>query len=663
MDRCTLHRPAWLGRLVLMLGLMGASGLQAQPVDLDLTFPVEAHHRALDVSALVRLNSQTFEVRDDRRAVQRVHYAVTIFDADGREEGVQAVGYDNTLYHLKAFRGQVRDATGRVVRKLKKGDIRDVSAISGYSLYEENRVRYAELYHSVYPYTVEFTYELALDGLVGWPAWSPQQGDLGVEYASFTLITPEELAFSHAMRNLTVAPTVARKRGRVHTDWVLRDLAPVDREPMSPHWTETAPVVLVSPDHFEVEGTRGSMTSWATFGAWYHLLSEGRDVLPAATVSDIQALTARLPTTTAKAEAVYRYLQDRTRYVSVQLGLGGWQTYDAAYVDERGYGDCKALTNYLMALLDAADVTAYPALIHNGRYRETVVDSFVTNRFNHAILHVPGEGDEEDLWLEATSQTMPFGHIGASNEGRLALVVTPQGGVLRRTPQSTATENRQARRAEIRLDGEGNARADLVLTYSGNQQDPVRGATALASGADRMEWLQEALSVPTFDVVEADFSAVEQRAPVLELPVTIQVPRYAGKTGQRLFLPVNMLERWSYVPPAVSERIQPVRHALYAFEDTDTLVYTLPLGYRVEAMPKAVNLKTDFGTYVSRVEVVDEGQLVYHRTVAFHTTHVPADRYEDYRAFRRQMAQADQAQVVLVLDATDRPHAVDGQDN
>jgi hypothetical protein len=647
MKRCLSYRC-----LLWVLACLLVRGGVAQPLPegLDPEFPVTALHPLALLSgaerAVIRLDHHAFEVHGPGKATARVHRVVTVLGPEGRGYGEQVVYYDR-LHKLRRLEGQLRDARGKVLRKLRNSDEEDYSAISGYSLYEDNRVRVARLLHDQYPYTVEFLYELEYDGLLNLPFWAPQDDAAPVEFARFDVRFPVDLDLRYALDGLEQEPVTGVEGSTRYWRWDLKVLMPFEPEPMGPSWEEQQPVVYIAPTRFEIEGYSGDMSTWASFGQWYNQLTRGRDILPVAAETELRQQVADAPTVREKVRRVYRYLQERTRYVSVQLGLGGWQPYDALYVHEKSYGDCKALVNYTFAMLKAVSITAYPALIYNGPRARDLDVGFPCNRFNHVILYVPLPDEPEPLWLECTSQTIPFGHIGMGNEDRYALVVKPEGGELARTPRSRSEDNRQVRTATVTLLSTGDASAHVETRYTGNQQDRVRQDLVLASPREREQWLHEELSIPSFEVIHADFTGVEAYRDTIDLPLHLKLPRYAARTGTRLFLMPNLMERWTFVPPAVENRTQPVRYD-YAFVDTDTIRYVLPPGLRIEALPAPVDLTTPFGRYQASSTLEADGMLRYQRTLEIRETRIPASEYEAVRAFFRTVAAADRAQVVLV---------------
>jgi hypothetical protein len=361
----------------------------------------------------------------------------------------------------------------------------------------------------------------------------------------------------------------------------------------------------------------------------------------------VHRLTDGVADVRERARLLYSYMQDRTRYVSVQLGLGGWQAFDAAYVHERGYGDCKALTNYLRALLAEAGIASFPALIRAGSRAPRVLPDFPSNQFDHVVLYVE-LGDGEGVWLESTDQTAPFGHLGALTEDRHALLITPEGGELVRTPRSSAVENQRVFQARVRLTPSGDATAEIRTRYSGNAQDEIRRQLTDRSVRERERWLYDYLDLPSFEILDVDFAPAEQQSLSVALSMQLALPRYAALTGTRLFLPIDLLHRWTYVPPATERRTQPVELFGYPFAHADTIWYELPEGFTLEAVPDPIAIETPFLRYAARAELRDDGILVYVRQATVTETRVSAEAYDVFRASLRQIAQADRAQAVLV---------------
>jgi transglutaminase-like putative cysteine protease len=595
---------------------------------------------AQDADAVMRLVELIFTVEGPGKATQRVRQATTILHEKGREYGKISVGYDK-FYQLTSLRGLLLDAQGKKIRELKKSDVTDESAITYFSLYEDNRVRTAELYHDVYPYTVVFEYDVNYNGLISWPDWYPQVYGRPVERSFFEINVPAEMPIRYYLREVKTAPKIATAGNRKILRWEAANLPEWKPEPYSPSW---APAILTAPTAFEIGGYAGDMSSWNLLGKWYYQLCHDRTALPPPALAEAQQLCAAATSPREKARLLYEHLQAKTRYVSVQLGIGGWQPFDPTYVYSRGYGDCKALSNYMVSLLRAVEIEAYPVLILHGESAPEVLADFPSKDFNHVIVCAPMANDT--LWLECTSQISPFGHLGAGNENRNVLMVTPEGGKLIRTPKSRAADNRQIRRGVVTLNETGDAKAEVRTLYTGNQQDRVRGALAQSSPLDRENWLRENMGIPSFRLVSADFSAVESKQPEVNLPITLELPRFASRSGTRLFLRPNLMERLTETPPAVKDRKQPV-DLDYAFVDTDTISYRLPDSFAVEAMAAPVDIKTPFGRYEASA-TFREGAVEYVRRLEMRGGLYPANLYEAYRQFRNDIARADNMQIVLV---------------
>ena len=77
------------------------------------------------------------------------------------------------------------------------------------------------------------------------------------------------------------------------------------------------------------------------------------------------------------------------RYVNIKLGIGGLKPLPATFVDQKKYGDCKALSNYMNALLKAVGIKSYYAIINAGANEEPATPSFPGDNFDHIILCVP----------------------------------------------------------------------------------------------------------------------------------------------------------------------------------------------------------------------------------------------------------------------------------
>ena len=211
---------------------------------------------------------------------------------------------------------------------------------------------------------------------------------------------------------------------------------------------ERIPHAFIIPAKFHFDGSNGKQSSWTELGKWQYELLEGRDILPPALLEEVLKITADCTTPLEKVKAIYDFLGRTTRYVSIQLGIGGLQPASATDVYRTGFGDCKALTNYTRAMLASIGIPSYYTVISTEDV--TMIREFSSvNQGNHVILQVPMINDT--LWLECTNPKLPLGYVHQSIAGHDAMVVKPSGGEIHTLPNYPDSLNKQIISAHIEI--------------------------------------------------------------------------------------------------------------------------------------------------------------------------------------------------------------------
>jgi hypothetical protein len=612
----------------------------------EVKYPVHEIPEELkkDVNAVIREDKMVYKIFSQSRASIYAYYAVTIFNERAKDYAVKQVDYDK-LSKVTNFNGSVYDAMGKLIKKLKNSEIIDHSAYDG-GLYNDNRIKSADLTQGSYPYTVVFEYEkeykflYMIDGTVILP-----DEKISVQHASYQLIYPPAIAPRYNAINIDIESRLERTSdGMESLIWEFKNVMPIKFEPLSSR-INVVPQIMAAPTKFEFDGYVGNMTTWDEFGKWINTLNKGRNVLPDETKQKIKLLTAGLKTNEEKTKAIYEYMQNKTRYVSIQLGIGGFQPFEASVVDQTGYGDCKALSNYMISLLDVAGIKANYALIMAGKNASKMITDFPSSQFNHAIAFVPNGVDT--IWLECTSQTNPFGYSGWHTSDRNALAITDDGAKIVRTPAYTAEQNSQSRTADVFVLANGNAKAKVKTTYSGLQYENGYLSFVLDNQYDdQKKWIQSNTDIPSFDINSFSMTNIKNRIPSAIVNTDLTLNRLATVSGKRMFLTPNLMNRSAFVPEKVENRKTNVVRK-FAYIDRDTINYTIPEEIYPEYLPEPVKITSRFGEYEASYKL-DQGRLVYIRRVKMHKGEFPPESYSELIDFYRNINKADNIKMVFL---------------
>jgi len=630
--------------LTLFLGLISNLVFAQETQLAALLIPQELKE---DANAVIRNESKTIKISSVDEMTVRVSRTITILNKIGNSYVGGSVWYNNDT-KIKSLYAEIYDAFGTRIKKIKKKDFLDFSAVDGGTLYSDDRVKELQYTPTQYPYTVKLEYEYETSTTSSIPDWSPvYYYYVGVQNSLYTINYPADVSIS-AKEKFFDGFEIDNYSGASLIKYSAKNIKPISYEASGPSLNYVRPKLLVSPNKVNTKGVIGSYKNWKEFGLWMHTkILEGKDQLDESTKSKIKSLVAGIDDPIEKAKIIYEYMQNKTRYISVQVGIGGIQPIAANEVDKVGYGDCKGLTNYTKALLDLVGVPSYYVHVQAGsRDKVSFEKDFASlAQGNHVILNIPN--GEEDIWLECTNQTMPFGFLGDFTDDRDVLVITPEGGVIKRTPAYLNETNLQHMKAEIQLDATGNVKGNINIVSKGIQYDNKYYRESF-SKKDLEKYYKtnfwdynNNLAISSIDITNNKDSIVFSE----KLTATIQ--NYASiQQGAYLFR-VNVFNKNGYVPKRYRKRIYPLEISR-GYKNMDEFTIKLPQGYTLETMPTDILLEKKFGVYKVNFTKVDDSTLIYKRELSIKAGTYPKEDYKPYRSFRKKIAKYDGLRLSLI---------------
>ncbi|MGG9970199.1 DUF3857 domain-containing transglutaminase family protein [Ferruginibacter sp. SUN002] len=596
-----------------------------------------------NANAIKRFEEVKLVIDDIGKATLYHKYAITILN-EAADHYAGVYEYYDKLRNVKYIEGELFDAFGERIRKLKKSDIQDISLAGGSSFVSDSRIKYYNFQNKNYPYTIQYETAIDFKGIFYFPDWMPVQGsNLSVELSKLIVETPVDYGLRYKMFNISKEPTITKNKNNNVYEWQIEKFSAVSKEILSQEWYELTPTVFLAPTDFDVEDYKGNMSTWSGFGKFVYSLNVGRDQLPEATKNMVHQLTDSIHDDREKIRTLYKYLQNNTRYVNIKLGIGGWQTFPAEYVAQKGYGDCKALSNYMCAMLKEVGLKAFYTLIKSGDDDKKLLVDFPSTQFNHIIVCVPLQKDS--VWLECTSQTLPMGYLSSFTADRYALLVDENGGKIVRTPKYDIDDNIQVRKINAVLEETGDLNTKVKTTYAAMQQDNLHSVINNLSKASVTEYLKEVIMLPSFDIINYSFKEQAGKLPVVYEDLEIKARNYAQVSGKRLFISPNVLSKTKRRLSTDTARINSVE-LNFEYHDMDSVIIDFPAGYQVESLPGITKIENKFGKYYASF-VVKSNQIIYYRNREQFSGNFPAADYSELAKFYADIYKADRLLVVL----------------
>ncbi len=576
---------------------------------------------------IIRSFIREIDVISEKQVKEHAKLVLTIINENGLEDA-DLVRFYNKFISIKKLKATLYDEYGKKIKTLDRDNFRDFSAVSSISLFEDSRVKYIDCDYATTPFTVEYSWETNYSGIIDYNDWMPVWDyNISLEHAKLVLASESSFGIRHKASGPFEYTEYNEKDKTIRT-WTLDRFPAIEEEVFSPPRQLVLPVIYISPLTFELDNYPGSSDTWENFGLWIKKLNDDQSELNEESKNEILSLLEGISDTHEKINTLYEYLQNKTRYVNISIGIGGWKPLSPQVVHEKSYGDCKALTHYMHTILDIGGIQSHYTIINAGQNALPLMADFPSNQFNHAILCVPIKGDT--IWLECTNQYTPAGYVSTFIDDRKALLIDSAGAHLVKTSYGQENYHQKKNITRVEITPELDGKIHVEQSYSGYFYDEnqmlLRG-----DANDIKKYLLQNIRFSNFELI--DYSIDEKRGnpPLIIKKMQIHKVRIIENIGSRYILNLNILnegDRNNFTNQSRSSDILVKRN----LTEIDSTAFTIPENLKVHFVPDPVSLESEFGAFTSKV-IIDANQIIRYRKFQLKKGFYPSGNYQRFAEF------------------------------
>ena len=535
---------------------------------------------------------------------------------------------------------QIETIDGTIIRQLKKSDYKDRSAISGYSLYEDDFIRTFELKHNVYPYRIRYQWKYDYDEFIDIVDWHPYLDEIiPTELATLEVRVPLNYPVKILKSKIEKASIDSSDQNLIYSFEVSNLVLP-KKEIHSIPVKKNSSYVRVVPVSFKW-AIDGSHNSWTDFGNWINNLNMETDDLLDSDKQKARDLTKGISSKRKKVEVLYNYLQQNTRYINVSIGTGGLKPYPASYVALNKYGDCKALSVYMKSMLQAAEIPSFYTVVYAGGNNPGITKDLAALQFNHAILCVPLEKDT--VFLDCTRKNVPIGYMGTFTQGREALIIKKDSSHFGKIPDLSLNEVKEENSHTYSLSAGDNCFVEICSKSRGDKFDFLSAMDMNLNYAESEKLLREYyFHFPSFELKDWKLNQPYKDSAYVMLHANLQLDNFIKSYGNDFGFSIYPLSIENYEKPSDRKWSLSIE---YPECIEDIFVYKLSL-LRPKLLPENILIDNRFGRYSLKTTVSENVITIYRKFELFQGEY-SLNEYPDFYIFIQQVQKSNKLIIML----------------
>ena len=613
--------------------------------------------------AAVLWESVDVDIDEKSRYIYSTRRVVKIFNENGADLAEVSIPYmrgkdDVTIHHARTL-----TPDGRVVELDLNEIITDVpppSAVEA-GLNVDARLMYFRLQEITDGCIIDYAYSTNnLGHVMQGEFWRKVyfQGSQPVQYYRFTVHIPKKKRLHYQVSGAPVAPvdlessfsfldiepTITENNYIRTYTFEVQDVPPLKEEYLMPAPQDLAYSISIS-----------SIDSWDKLVTWYATLIREQDTITPAIEEKTKQLLRGAWSRKEKVKRLYEYVATNIRYLGYELGIWAIKPYPADFVLKVSAGDCKDKTTLLSTMLSSAGINSYPVLISAGDTRGVnahlpdggseveAVPSLAY--FNHMILAVEGDKDDEFIWLDPTAETCPFGDFPTGDQDRWTLIINPRflteneasgddtasNGMenrlylFQKSPSLDSTSNLKRVHTDVEVKKDMSVSVHQELTVTGSFNMKLRSQLSrFETAEERMEFFHKALELDDrAKVTDVKVHGLSELQGELKVELTWTCKEYLYAIGSQFVLELPFVkhpyaellsEEHRKYPAAIGKAL--------SLEDKINVKTEAP--FKIDTVPEEQTLKTEVAEIQLRY-TQSKRKAEMNQTIRFLTPNVKPD--------------------------------------
>lgn len=547
----------------------------------------------------------------------------------------------NKSNRVKKLNVTIYNTYGGKIKEFKKSDFKDRSLIDEATIFSDNRLLFLDYTPSIYPFILEYESETETVNTAFLNAWSPISSlHETVLESSLEIIKNPECVVNIKTQKLE-AFQVEKIESSGSIIYTAKNILAIKPEAYA-DYSKEFPVVKMFLEKASLEGYELNMKSWKEFGKMYYdYFIKNNSTISEKTKLKLDNIISINDTKLDKIKKIYKYVQDNTRYVSIQVGVGGWKPMEVSDVEKYGYGDCKALSNFTRSILKAYDIESYYTVIYGGE-KKSFDEEIIAKQSNHVIVSVPY--NDGYIFLECTSQTNPFGYLSDFTSNRNALIIKPDGAEVVHATFYTPEDNLQEIKSKLSVSENGLISGNVKVISKNIQHDNVSHLVT-KNAKDQTDFYKNRFAyLNNFEISNLQLNHDKEAFSMQEI-FDFKAENYFEKNLNSIIFPLNVLNRNTNTPFKYKNK-KFAFEVDYGFTDLDEIELNLPSNFSITQLPEKINIKEKYGTYEANI-IFENNKLIYKRKLIIYDGIYLKEDYESYRKFMDQISKSDNMKILI----------------